>query len=118
MQSPLSPLPEYVSSCNSGKRSKEISSSFDRRQRESIRDKLFVDTSSSHSLRSTLMCSSDDRSCTLCTRVTCSTVENTWPNKLKFCAIEDATSSPSRCDYSMVKERSCILASSRPQTSI
>ena len=77
--SPVLPLPEYVSSCSSGNSSKGSSPSSNSRQRESCSTSpssiqsvfTFLNglRSLRHSVRSTSLCSSDDRLCTLCSKV-------------------------------------------------
>ena len=100
--SPVSRLARYVSSCSSGNRlrgrqhhrilDKEI---FPRRAHPSRRVfKLLNDLSSlRHPIRSTSLCSSDDRPCASCRRVRCSNAENTWLSALEICATEETCQS-------------------------
>ena len=85
---PVLLLLEYVSSCSLGSRSKRPGSSLSShcRQRESPfasqlsmrRVFTFLNElrSLNHSMRSTSLCSSDDKQCASCSRVRCSTAEN------------------------------------------
>jgi hypothetical protein len=84
--SPVPPLPEYLSSCSSGNSSRGCSLSSSRRLQKSSSTRssstrrvltLLNDLRSlCHSVRSTSLCSSDDRIWTSCWRVRSSTLEN------------------------------------------
>ena len=90
--SPISPLPRHVSSRRLGKRASRSPPSSDHRQRKrsttnpSLSRGVFTllnDLRSSRHLdQSSSLSFSDDRPCTLCSRVTSSTSEDSWPNTL------------------------------------